>query len=163
MTASNSVTASTRTMPQAKVFGQEPATKEERRKTVKTSELSGAALNYAVGLCEGRKPRVFSGVVRATGHPDLPDGTVVFGPELNYSTDWSNGEPIIDREGISIIRCNDLYFPIGNEKGEYYESYFRADNGPVKRYGPTPLIAAMRCYVASQHGEEITLPEDLKC
>ena len=28
-------------------------------------------------------------------------------------------------------------------------------------YGPTMLIAAMRCYVASKLGEEIDVPEEL--
>jgi hypothetical protein len=28
--------------------------------------------------------------------------------------------------------------------------------------GPTPLIAAMRCYVASQLGDEVEVPEELK-
>jgi len=28
--------------------------------------------------------------------------------------------------------------------------------------GPTPLIAAMRCYVLSKLGEEIEIPEELK-
>jgi len=28
-------------------------------------------------------------------------------------------------------------------------------------YGPTPLIAAMRCYVASKLGEEVEAPEEL--
>ncbi|MNW06473.1 hypothetical protein D3C71_2028910 [compost metagenome] len=27
--------------------------------------------------------------------------------------------------------------------------------------GPTPLIAAMRCYVASRVGDEVDLPEEL--
>jgi hypothetical protein len=27
--------------------------------------------------------------------------------------------------------------------------------------GPTPLIAAMRCYVASKLGDEVELPEEL--
>jgi hypothetical protein len=29
-------------------------------------------------------------------------------------------------------------------------------------YGPTPLIAAMRCYVASKLGDDIEIPEGLK-
>jgi hypothetical protein len=29
-------------------------------------------------------------------------------------------------------------------------------------YGPTPLIAAMRCYVASKIGLEVEIPEELK-
>jgi len=32
----------------------------------------------------------------------------------------------------------------------------------AKQSGPTPLIAAMRCYVASKLGDEIKLPEELK-
>jgi hypothetical protein len=27
--------------------------------------------------------------------------------------------------------------------------------------GPTPLVAAMRCYVASKMGDEVDVPEDL--
>jgi len=30
---------------------------------------------------------------------------------------------------------------------------------PEDFYGPTPLIAAMRCYVASKMGDEVKLPE----
>jgi hypothetical protein len=28
-------------------------------------------------------------------------------------------------------------------------------------YGPTPLIAAMRCYVAAKLGDTVEIPEDL--
>jgi hypothetical protein len=28
-------------------------------------------------------------------------------------------------------------------------------------FGPTPLFAAMRCYVASKLGDEVDVPEDL--
>jgi hypothetical protein len=28
-------------------------------------------------------------------------------------------------------------------------------------FGPTPLIAAMRCYVASKLGDDINIPEEL--
>jgi hypothetical protein len=31
----------------------------------------------------------------------------------------------------------------------------------INAYGPTPLIAAMRCYVASKMGDDIELPEEL--
>ena len=30
------------------------------------------------------------------------------------------------------------------------------------QFGPTPLIAAMRCYVASKLGDEVEVPEELK-
>ena len=31
----------------------------------------------------------------------------------------------------------------------------------IKYSGPTPLIAAMRCYVASKLGDEVDVPEEL--
>jgi hypothetical protein len=33
---------------------------------------------------------------------------------------------------------------------------------PDPYHGPTPLIAAMRCYVASKLGDEVEIPEELK-
>jgi hypothetical protein len=29
-------------------------------------------------------------------------------------------------------------------------------------YGPTPLIAAMRCFVSSRLGDEVEIPKELK-
>ena len=81
---------------------------------IKTSELQGAALDWAVELIDGWQ----------WCH--------------DYSTNWGHGGPIIEREGIEIC-------PIGN--GEFY--------------GDTPLIAAMRCYVASKLGDEVEIPEEL--
>jgi hypothetical protein len=40
---------------------------------------------------------------------------------------------------------------------EYDDDEVRLPRG----YGPTPLIAAMRCYVASKLGDEVELPEEL--
>jgi hypothetical protein len=56
---------------------------------VKTSEAEDRVLNYLVGKCEGRKPSCYTGIVRATAHPDFPDSPPIFGPELNYLTDWA--------------------------------------------------------------------------
>ena len=62
-----------------------------------------------------------------------------------YSTDWAEGGPIIEREKITT-----------EWTGEDWMGYIRHDE---EFFGPTPLIAAMRCYVASKLGEEITVPE----
>jgi len=35
------------------------------------------------------------------------------------------------------------------------------NGGFTHGYGPTPLIAAMRCYVASKMGDEIDVPTEL--
>lgn len=64
-----------------------------------------------------------------------------------YSTDWAAGGPIIEREGIAIY----LY---GN-------SEWNAHIGGKEYHGPTPLIAAMRCYVASRLGDEVDASSEL--
>jgi hypothetical protein len=66
------------------------------------------------------------------------------------STDWALGGTIIEREGISV--CPDEIAP--------WCAFF--DNGTAEYVfytGTTPLIAAMRCYVASKLGDEVELPE----
>ena len=117
---------------------------------VKVSELTGAALNWAVSVCQGYTPFSdgISWIVDVAGqYQQLP----------NYSTDWAQGGPIIEREGIEVRKGNPLYFPQGNENGDFYEPLWIAG----KHHGQTPLIAAMRCYVASKLGDTVDVPEEL--
>lgn len=75
-----------------------------------------------------------------------------------YSTDWSKGGPIIEREEIGIRRnapCS-----TGRE-WEAFGSITAKGAGYRWGYGRTPLIAAMRCFVASKLGEEVDIPDDL--
>ena len=68
-----------------------------------------------------------------------------------FSTDWLAGGAIIEREGIEIC-------PVGN--GEWRAQLF--GQGDLHRqYGDTPLVAAMRCYVASKLGDVVELPKAL--
>lgn len=103
---------------------------------MKTSELTGAALDWAV--------------VKADGVEDID----FVWPRLRRyspSTDWSQGGPIIEREEIAL-------WP--DEEGGFFAS---ADEGRGRDYrGSTPLIAAMRCYVASKLGDTIDIPEELQ-
>jgi len=103
---------------------------------MKTSELSGAQLDWAVAKCEGlvNEDGLDVGFIR--------DGAFI------PSTDWAQGGSIIEREGIALY----LY---GN--GEW-----NAHTGGKEFNGTTPLIAAMRCYVASKLGDEVQIPEELK-
>jgi hypothetical protein len=64
-----------------------------------------------------------------------------------YSTDWALGGEIIERERIALI----------DQGGDYWQALC----GWSEAFGDTPLIAAMRCYVASKLGDEIELPEGL--
>ncbi len=103
---------------------------------IKTSELTGAALDWAVAECEGR---------------DFPSADAFCGI-FTPSTDWAQGGPIIDRERIS--------HRVDTRGGR---SVAFLDGGSVtgRMTGPTPLIAAMRCYVASKLGHEVEIPEEL--
>jgi Protein of unknown function (DUF2591) len=116
---------------------------------MKTSELTGAALDWAVAKCEGR-PHSYA-VVDVKGQPPLK--AVTFTP----STDWAQAGPIIERERISL---DHLY--VARDTGWDVWVAVRVD-GPAfsEEQGPTPLVAAMRCFVASQLGDEVDVPDEL--
>jgi len=122
---------------------------------LKTSELTGAALDWAVAKCEGRKPSCYTGIVRATAHPDFPDSPPIFGPELNYSTDWALAGPIIERDEIALE-------PMTHDKfGDGWLATRVEGPAVCMEFGLTMLIAAMRCYVVSQLGDEVEVPDEL--
>lgn len=102
---------------------------------VKTNELKGAALDWAVARCEG---------------------VIYHGPAwTKYSTDWAQGGPIIEREGISILYRVGVNMS-ANINGQYEQSV------PYNQRGNAQLIVAMRCYVVSKLGDEVEIPEELK-
>ena len=115
---------------------------------MKTSELTGAALDWAVAKCEGVNAEAFDLFYEPTEPNDYDSHNY---PEFHYSTIWAHGGPIIERE------CIDVMF----EGPEWY-AYMRWEDKNLQYDAPTPLIAAMRCYVASKLGEEVDVPEELK-
>jgi hypothetical protein len=131
---------------------------------MKTNELTGAALNWAVGVAEGiqwesddtevglyhRRSRYDRLVLGALDYDIMEDwGLTPYEP----STNWSQGGPIIEREGISVDRTGLAWTAdISDSVGGYIEH---------TESGPTPLVAAMRCYVASKLGDEIQIPKEL--
>ena len=66
------------------------------------------------------------------------------------STDWAQGGPIIEREKIALDTWGDEWLATRIEGSAISEAI-----------GPTPLIAAMRCYVASKLGDEVEVPNEL--
>lgn len=73
-------------------------------------------------------------------------------PCPRFSTDWSAGGPVIEREGIELSAT---------------EGGWWAEVGARDRYGcapgPTPLVAAMRALVASRvgRGKPVLVPVEL--
>lgn len=107
---------------------------------IKTSELTDAALDWAVAKCEGTA-WLF----------EVLDGTSP--PGASYCTDWATGGPIIERERMEVMPCMD---------GITWEvRRFISECELFAAYGSTSLIAAMRCFVASKLGDEIDIPEEL--
>ena len=120
---------------------------------MKTNELIGPALDWAVAQCEGKVVGMFGDVLRIREF----DGTPVFGVEYSPSTDWALGGPIIEREGTFRIIA-----PRYKGASDYVARLPKDVNDWFEGYGPTPLVAAMRAYVASKLGDEVEIPEDLK-
>lgn len=105
---------------------------------VKTSELSGEALNWAVAKVEGLNI-----------HCVMHGGFVVDCEEYLPSTDWSRAGPLIDKyrldlEWISSSSC-------------------RASQSPYAPggFGRTYLVAACRAIVASVLGHTVSVPKEL--
>lgn len=128
---------------------------------VKTSELQGAALDWAVAKCEG-----YFDMDMASVHDGVVN--VFYFPAWQPSTDWSQGGPIIEREKIGVWWATHYVDEDGVEYGNHwYAEMGCTDENVDSRYcgvadGPTPLITAMRCYVASKLGDEIELPEEVR-
>lgn len=125
---------------------------------IKTQDLTGAALDWAVAKCEGVRTVLARYEHTMTGVCVLDAELVEMGTdgpqELRYSRDWAHGGPIIEREALNIM---------GYDSDKLWEARRYAFDGTLlhNEYGPTPLIAAMRCYVDSNLGDEVDVPEEL--
>lgn len=138
-------------------------------RAVKVSALIGPALNWAVAkaldlpvvmlhdlMWKVAAENNYKGDLAwhfeaRKNEPWITTGHGIEGSSLpEYGADWAQGGPIIERETIG------LFFDraCGNQ--------WRANHITAPyQLGPTPLIAAMRCYVASKLGDEVEIPEEL--
>lgn len=121
---------------------------------VKVSEATGHVLNWMVEEAQGYGDQYLKfwnmgGDMRFT-HCEVM---------RNYSDDWSQGGPIIHREEINLEIHEG-----GHTRASFYKMRLAFD-GRAKHYhhqhGDTPLIAAMRCFVASKLGDEVDVPDEL--
>ena len=121
---------------------------------VKTSELTGVALDWAVAKAEGKNITLMRNDDGSLfPQPVWADGLW----QQNYSTSWGQGGPIIERERI------DLLGVVHAAGGPCTASVPRKNHVGWRHLaeGPTPLIAAMRCYCLAKLGGEIDIPEEL--
>jgi len=120
----------------------------------RTAELTGPALDWAVAKCEGITVKYQPGFLTYSEIKFLADWDDAL--EYSPSTDWSQGGPIIERERIRIVP-----YPLRRIKEGWWAGFDYADERAIGCAGPTPLIAAMRCFVASRLGDTVEVPDEL--
>lgn len=115
----------------------------------KTSELTGAALDWAVAKANNTpwmKPTHGNCCTCQTcGWPHDEC-------KCDFSTDWSQGGPIIEREGLIVSP---------SIQGGWISMRQTVLTDAQVSMGDTPLIAAMRAFVASTLGDEVDVPKEI--
>lgn len=150
---------------------------------VNTEELIGIQLEYAIAICMGMAfewdngaawvyPKDYKGWLAA-----YRDGKAFSLHSQRWTEHYAHGGPIIDQAGIATRRhsngtwhamhssdlgdsqqANWISHKIGERYGQFSYQVHRIQ---VRFLGPTRLIAAFRCFVASFLGEEVEIPEVL--
>lgn len=103
--------------------------------TIKTANLIGPALDWAVDQIVGGGHEPFF---------DMP----------SYSTDWSQGGPLIEKFKIGLLQPN------VSPCGEWHSSVWHPDFTDYT-HKTNPLIAACRAIVAAKLGDEVKVPAEL--
>ena len=126
---------------------------------VKVSESVGSVLDWMVMMArDGASVTLEEDLwIVRDGVADMPLDA------YTPSTDWSQGGPIIERGRIRVTPnlAGSWLAQIRHEKSHPLVAH-KVLNGWTNKHGPTPLIAAMRCYVASKLGDIVSVPDDLK-
>ncbi len=135
---------------------------------MKVSELEGAELDYWVAKAEklpiyywNKIAYIDAGDPFEVCHGELREivenGQACVPSIYDFTDDWEHAGPIIEREKICIE-----VMTLGGCKHWAAKKYYGGDNDSYcyHEIGPNPLIAAMRCYVASVYGDEVELLEN---
>lgn len=114
----------------------------------KVALLIGPALDWAVAKAEGMIEDVHTWLYEATVEE------VADSDGWRPSTRWAQGGPLMEKAQISVLYEASLVY--GDDAR--WKASVPASDEPVYYYGPTPMVAAMRCFVASKLGDEVQLP-----
>lgn len=108
---------------------------------VKTAELISPALDWAVATIESETEHVQFSALPSSQHYYAP------------SRKWAQGGPLIERERISLTL---------RHTGWWHACIYNInDEAEYMHLSNCPLIAAMRCLVASKLGDTVQVPEEL--
>ena len=124
---------------------------------VKTAELSGRALDWAVAIAEGYHPdRPQDGQLKRNNRYIVVGDKSVHRPYWYLpSTDWTFCGPLIEQFKVGI-----------SEFGDSWMASIMADDEDIDLYkvlecGDTPMVAICRAVVASKLGDEVDIPDEL--
>lgn len=120
---------------------------------MKTSELTGAQLEYWTARAEGTPADSLAVIAEKDGRPaqcvytriqkHRPIGRNMV---VNFSSSWEWGGPLIEKHNLYLDQLT---------KGEWYSGKMKE---MVAMEGPSPLIAICRAVVRSVFGDEV--PDD---
>lgn len=130
---------------------------------MKVADAIGSQLDWVVAVASKKEAQILP----YTQWPGTPQEKIVgYGVYLNPperdefgmvefapSTEWDQGGPILERE------CIGLREPGTGDGDKTWDWCGRC--GGYLAYGPTPLVAGMRAFVASKLGEEVEIPKEL--
>lgn len=135
-------------------------TVEGTTKTVKVRELIGLALDWAVANCLGwsgyETDEIDGKVFRISPQGFRCDWRV---EDNSFCEDWALAGPVIAEKRVNLHFCRDLrdrnglYIHAEMETHSFH-GYWIGDHDK-------PLVATMRCFVASKQGEHIEVPVHL--
>ena len=120
---------------------------------VKTADLIDAPLDWAVAQCIGET------LSQGSLSFQIEEYGCLQRPHLGNwkpSVRWSQSGPIIEH-----IKGFTLKHWLESEPETCCEAHIHNYEGNWVQFGPTPLIAACRCLVASKLGDEVDIPEEL--
>ena len=137
---------------------------------VKFSEAIGPVLDWMVAWCEDQATPADLSSAEVLLYRSQATNAWMY-PKMRgiaYSTNWAQGGPIIEREGILL---RPLRRPGHSMDGQWLAMFDGENTGTMVQWvkrtdwhrhywsGDTPLIAAMRCFVSSKLGDEVETPE----
>lgn len=128
---------------------------------VKTADLIELALDWAVAKClEATKIQFYEYNGRGFLRVYLDGGIHAPWEPSRY---WAQGGLIIEREciGIEKHRLDGLRQWAACDWHSVVVQGYTCLERSKYIYGPTPLIAAMRCFVAKARGDEVDIPTEL--
>lgn len=138
---------------------------------MKTAELSGAALDWAVAKAEGLEVKIEPPIYGTGPRVFASNGLAL--TRYRPSTDWAQGGPLIQKYGVllsppaSQVHRNYGY---ADARNGYYESGLWGTTifGRERKHRRTsfshptePLIAGMRAIVQFELGDEVQVPDGL--